>query len=477
MKANKFWDASKKGLSMTGRILVVDDVATNRMVLRAKLTAAYYDVVQAESGLEALNKVEKYKPDLILLDVMMPDMNGFEVCEQLKQNSATAHIPVVMVTASVDPGDRLAGLKAGADDFLSKPINDLALFSRVRNLLRAKFMFDELHLRDRTTQELGLDGLAISCGEIAPPVGRVMLVPTDRKMGRIWQRQLSGLEKFTCDTMLASETVKKENRSDLPDVFVVHARLGEYGDGLRLVSHLRTRPKSRHAGVIFVVPEGDQETAAKALDLGASDYIFDPFDNNEMIVRLNSQINRKQVSDQLRNNVTDTLRLAVLDPLTGLYNRRYATQHLAKITERSRETGKQFALMLLDIDNFKSVNDTYGHGEGDRILKEFSQRIQENLRGVDLVSRIGGEEFLIAMPDTSQEQARFASERLRKIIEETPFTCSARHDGLPVTVSIGATLGDPGEIDVDALLRQADKALYTSKAEGRNMVTLFNSAA
>lgn len=462
---------------MTGRILVVDDIATNRMVLRAKLSAAYYDVILAESGAQAIEKTRIFQPNLILLDILMPDFDGFEVCRLLKEDPKTAHIPVVMVTALLEPGDRLRGLECGADDFLSKPINDLALLSRVRNLLRAKFMFDELRLRDKTTQDLGLGGLALERSKIPTPPGQVTLIPTDAKMGETWLAQLGDRGNFSATALLAEQEVSVLDSLEIPDVFVVHARLGAYGDGLRLVSHLRSRPRTRHAGVILVVPQGDQEIASKGLDLGASDYIFEPFDPSEIIVRLNSQVRRKQISDRLRNNVTNTLRLAVLDPLTGLYNRRYATQHLEKISKRSRDTGKGFALMLLDIDNFKRVNDTYGHGEGDKILKEFSRRIQENLRGVDLVSRIGGEEFLIAMPDTSQDQARIASERLRRVIEETPFPCSTQKDGLHITVSVGVTLGNPGEPNVDQLIAQADEALYMSKADGRNQVTLFTSAA
>ena len=263
----------------------------------------------------------------------------------------------------------------------------------------------------------------------------------------------------------------------MPDVFVIHSQLDRFSDGLRLVSHLRSSPKSRQVAIILVVPEGDQQKAAKGLDLGASDYIFDPFDPMEMIVRLKSQIHRKQISDRLRDNVTDTLRLAVLDPLTGLYNRRYAQQHLEKISQRARETGKEFALMLLDIDNFKRVNDTYGHAGGDTVLAEFARRIQENLRGVDLISRLGGEEFLVAMPDTSEGQARIASERLRHVIETTPFSCETIPDGVDITVSIGVTLGTSQAPNVEKLVQQADQALYSSKSDGRNMVTLFNSAA
>jgi len=462
---------------MTGRILVVDDVPTNRMILRAKLSAAYFEVLQAENGQDAIAKATEQQPDLILLDVMMPDMDGFQVCQSLKADPRTAHIPVIMVTALINARDRLKGLECGADDFLSKPINDLALFSRVRNLLRAKFMQDELHLRNRTTRDLGLGDLVLSNPEPAARPGTVLLVPRDGAARDKITTALADQEGMDVKTVTGEKNATEQATLDPPDVFVIHARLGEYGDGLRLVSYLRSRPRTRHAGLILIVPEGDQATAAKGLDLGASDYIFEPIDPSELIVRLKSQIRRKQISDQLRDNVTDTLRLAVEDPLTGLYNRRYALQHLAKISERSAQTEKGFALMILDVDKFKQVNDRYGHAAGDQVLKEFSRRIQENLRGVDLVSRIGGEEFLVAMPDTSESEARTASERLCRVIEETPFPCPALKDGMRITVSIGVVLGQPGEINVERLLGQADKALYASKADGRNMVTLYRSAA
>lgn len=462
---------------MTGRILVVDDIATNRVILRAKLAASYYEVIQAENGRDALEKTRCEQPDLILLDILMPDLDGFEVCRRLKANPATAHIPVIIVTSLYDPGDRLKGLECGADDFLTKPINDLALFSRVRNLLRSKFMFDELRLRDSTTQELGLGDVLGAAADIPPPPARVTLVPASGRMGAAWMEIVASRDEMTCTIAEGEAAVLGADPDDLADVYLIHANLPDFGDGLRLISHLRSRPRTRHAALVLVVPDGDQARAAKGLDLGASDYIFDPFDASELLVRLHGQIRRKQLSDRLRANVADSLKLAVIDPLTGLYNRRYARQHLAKITARASETGKPFALMILDIDKFKQVNDLCGHAMGDQVLKEFARRIQENLRGVDLVSRLGGEEFLVAMPDTSEEQARVASERLRRVIEATPFGAGPAGRDLNVTVSIGVALGASNARDIDRLIREADQALYTSKADGRNLVTLFQPAA
>ena len=168
---------------MSGRILVVDDIATNRMVLRAKLAASYYEVVQAENGTEALEKTKSEQPDLILLDILMPDIDGYEACRRLKADPATAHIPVVIVTALNEQSDRLRGLECGADDYLTKPINDLALFSRVRNLLRSKFMLDELRLRDRTSRDFGLTDFQIAHSDIPPPPADIVLVPPNPLVG------------------------------------------------------------------------------------------------------------------------------------------------------------------------------------------------------------------------------------------------------------------------------------------------------
>ncbi len=141
---------------MSARVLVVDDILPNVKLLEAKLSSEYYDVLTATSGLEALEKVKNDAPDIVLLDVMMPGMDGFEVCHKIKSNPAYAHIPVVMVTALTDATDRVKGLEAGADDFLSKPLNDTALMARVRSLVRLKMTVDEWRVRENTASQLGV---------------------------------------------------------------------------------------------------------------------------------------------------------------------------------------------------------------------------------------------------------------------------------------------------------------------------------
>jgi len=460
---------------MPGRILVVDDVATNRLILKAKLAAAYYDVLEADCGQAAFDSARTEQPDVILLDIMMPDMDGYTVCEMLKANPETSHIPVVMVTASSAPKERIRGLSVGADDFLVKPINDMALFARVRNLLRVKMMFDELKLRDTTSRELGLSEFLESFDEDAGLKDTVMLAPAAKLQGEVWKSEISkmpGVEILgTCDEHEALNMARLEE----PDAIIVHQRHIEDGDSLRLISAMRARPETRQAVMIYVVSDGAIETAANALDLGASDYVLEPFEPEELTIRLRTQLRRKHHSDKLRSNMRDGLKMAVIDPLTGLYNRRYATQHMQKIVNRARDSESEFAVMMLDLDNFKRINDIQGHEAGDMVLQEFSHRIQENVRGVDLVARMGGEEFLVVMPDAGAMVAKHVSERLRRAVNSKPFVTKAGEE-LNITVSIGVAIGKPSDDEPEKLVKCADQALYEAKAGGRDLVSFHEAA-
>lgn len=462
---------------MSGRVLVVDDVATNRLLLRAKLSSAYYDVVVAESGTSALDIARREQPDMIILDVMMPDMDGFAVCAALKEDEETAHIPVIMVTALDTPEERVRGLEAGADDFLSKPFDDLALFARVRNLMRMKMMFDELRLRDLTSRELGLTDFVTEHEMEVETGGAVLLAPPSDASGASWAEALR--DRLGLSPILTHSEREALNlaRLELPDLFVVHRSLIEGGDGLRLVSALRARPETRQAAILLVVEPGDVEAAATGLDLGASDYIEAPFDVNELVARVRSQLRRKRYSDRLRSNVRNGLMMAVIDPLTGIYNRRYAEQHMNRVMERARETGGAFAVLMIDLDKFKAINDRWGHDAGDAVLREFSRRLQENIRGVDLVARFGGEEFFVAMPDIDHEQAAAAAERIRGAVEGRPFEVTGTKDGLRVTVSIGVAIGTAEDGDPETIIRCADLALFRSKNAGRNRVSFCAEAA
>jgi len=454
---------------MTARVLVVDDIPRNVKLLEAKLAAEYFEVMCAESGERALELVREERPDIVLLDVMMPGMDGFEVCRRIKADPKTMHIPVVMVTALDQVHDRVEGLQAGADDFLTKPVNDLALFSRVRSLVRLKMLTDELRMRQSTGESLG----GHHAGDFAVPN-----VDGDAKMvvleehPNISSRIAASLEEL--GTVLLTDNVDRLRELTLmsdPDLIIVSLSLRE-ADGLRVCSMIRSEEKTRHVPILVLVEDGDTARLAKALEIGVHDYLVRPIDRQELIARARTQVRRKRYSDYLRNSVDRGLRLAVTDAVTGLFNRHYMSNHLDTLMRRASRGGKCVSVMMMDLDNFKQINDVYGHGVGDAVLREVGAVIGQNVRGIDLATRYGGEEFVVVMPDTDLGYARGAAERLRQQIADTVI--SIRTDGEPkaiqVTVSIGLAASTPKLNSSELLIEAADSALYEAKRGGRNKV-------
>jgi two-component system cell cycle response regulator len=452
---------------MTARILVVDDIPANVKVLEARLLAEYFDVLTAADGYEALAICERSQVDLVLLDVMMPGIDGFAVCERLKASQKTAHIPVVMVTALDQPADRVRGLKAGADDFLTKPVNDLQLISRVKSLLRLKTLSDELRIRAETAQTMGLDELLRAGEGRTDEVGQVMLVDgRANSQERIVKALKSVADVFAISDPQAALFEAAENPFEL---VIVNANFDDY-DPLRLCSQFRSLERTRFLPILIITEQGADDMVIRALDLGVNDYIVRPVDPNELVARCLTQIRRKRYNDLLRASVKQTIELAVTDPLTGLHNRRYLDNHLNTLFNRSMARGRPLSVLITDIDRFKQVNDTYGHDGGDEVLKEFASRIRTTVRGADLACRYGGEEFVVVMPDTSPEVAAAVAERLRAAVESVPFELKSTGQTLSITASFGISSRIPSVITPDQLVKQADQALYEAKNTGRNRV-------
>lgn len=458
---------------MTGRILIADDVATNRIVLKVKLSSAFYDVIQASSGQQTLEVALSERPDLIILDDQLSDIDGISVCRALRSDPATEHIPIIMITSSAEKPSKLGALRAGADDILFKPIDELMLLARVRSLLRACGTADELRLRASTCRDLGF--AEAQAGFETP--GSVALVAAQKDTALRWRTQLGGQISDRISILSRSEALQSLFHTTAPDLFIIAGDLDNPDEGLRLLSELKSRMETRYVPVLMVLGQPPHSQAIVALDLGANDVIGENFDPEELALRVKTQIKRKRQSDRLRETVQDGLRMAVIDPLTGLYNRRYALPHLGHISQRAKQTKRSFAVMILDLDRFKTVNDSFGHAVGDEVLTEVASRIRKNLRNVDLAARIGGEEFMIAMPDISLNVARVAAEQLRKAIEETPIEVGAPAKTLDVTISVGVAMGDSENSDINKLMSLADRALYAAKTDGRNQVTVSLSAA
>jgi two-component system cell cycle response regulator len=463
---------------MSGRILIVDDVSTNRIVFKVKLAAAGYDPRLAADGAGCLRLAAAEKPDLILLDLILPDMSGIEVLARLRGDPVTRRIPVIMFSAEKDAAARMAALQAGADDFLTKPIDDQTLLARLRSFMRAGNAISALADRDAT---LGLLGMGEPKAMFERP-GVVALVMARAETALYLRRDLAaqGSDRIM---VLGPDEIFRDDHSDheeAPDIYVIEADLGTPNSGLRLMSELRSRAGSRHAAFCILSRTQDPAHAAVVFDLGANDLVDPAMAAPELALRLRTLLRRKREEDRLRASLQDGLRLAMIDPLTGLHNRRYAVAQLGAIAERSARDAVPYAVMVADLDRFKLVNDKWGHAAGDAVLVEVAARLGANLRASDLLARIGGEEFLIALPDTVLPEARKVAERLCEAIEELPIVLA---DGrrLTVTISIGLASSNPpfdmGGAKVSSLLECADQALLASKSSGRNMVTTGRNAA
>jgi two-component system cell cycle response regulator len=432
-------------------------------LLEARLLAEYFDVLTAENGYECLDIVSKVSVDVVLLDIMMPGMDGFEVCERLKSNPKTSHIPVVMVTALDQPADRVRGLRAGADDFLTKPVNDMQLMARVKSLVRLKMLSDELRLRAETARTIGVDGSSVREEEPAS----ILLVDGRANSQERIARALKPVADVSA--MNDPQAAIFEAAEGSYDLIIVNSNFDDY-DPLRLCSQIRSLERSRFIPVLLVVDAGGEAMVVRALELGVNDYILRPVDPNELLVRCLTQIRRKRYNDRLRESVNQTIELAVTDPLTGLNNRRYLDKHLKLLFDRAVARGRSLSVCITDIDRFKSVNDTYGHDAGDEVLKEFAARVRSTVRGADLACRFGGEEFVVLMPDTLPETAAAVAERLRYAVENQPFVLRQSGTELNITASLGLSSTVFGASSAEELVRQADKALYEAKHGGRNRV-------
>lgn len=452
---------------MTARILVVDDIQANVKLLEARLTAEYFQVLTAYNGPDALQICGAGQCDIVLLDVMMPEMDGFEVCRRIKSDSRTQHLPVVMVTALDQPDDRVRGLEVGADDFLTKPVNDLALITRVKSLVRLKMLTDELRMRAATGRDLGVEQMLDIRTGSGGKQGR-MLVVDDRPTSYERIVRFLATEHSVSVSTDPQEALFRAADEEF-DTLVVSLTLGDF-DPLRLCSQLRSLERTRTLPII-VIADNDQEAGVvRALDLGVNDYIRRPIERNELLARVRTQVRRKRYNESLRQSVQATIEMAVTDSLTGLHNRRYLDSHLGGMVREANERSKPMSIVMGDIDFFKTVNDKYGHDAGDEVIREFARRLGKSIRNIDLACRYGGEEFVVVMPDTTIEIAQVVAERIRLEAGSHPFIVQKGAIQLGITVSLGLACLDGRNDTIEKLMKRADVALYNAKRAGRNRV-------
>lgn len=514
---------------MAGKILIVDDTAVNRIVLKVKLGRAHYLPQAACDGASALAALAADPPALVLLDMDLPDMPGLAVLARIRGDGALRDLPVIMLTADTAPATRLSALAAGADDILAKPLDEDLLLARIRSLLRrgaggpatsgiplwdiadppAPFERPGLvavvshrsDLRHRLARDLAQrtghsvtpltrDEVLAQTGDM-PPLPEAFVIDADSLSTGPSTGLFSGPSAgttFAAGFGAASDFGAKAGAS--ATAANAAGAASSFGAGLHFISELRSRAASTHCGVVLLC-DGPKQ-AATAFDMGVDDVAPANADPAEIALRLMAVMRRTRTADARRKSLQEGLRLAVTDPLTGLHNLRYAERELGQIADRARHSHAPFALLFIDLDRFKQVNDRFGHATGDLVLIAVARAISATLRSGDMLARIGGEEFLLALPGLDLDQARAVAERLCETVRALHVRIAGPSSANPdvtnrsanhtpaeivrVTVSIGLAIGT-GTEPVKGLRDRADRALLMAKSKGRNRVATDRHAA
>lgn len=443
-----------------GRVMVVDDIPQNVKLLSAMLSHSGYEVIRAYSGEEALRMAKQSKPDIILLDIMMPGMDGYEVTETLKKDPETGLIPVVLVTALEGVDDKVKGLDAGADDFLTKPVNQIELTARMRSMIKLKKLQEEV-----TARKEALAGIASFEMEEKTAKKTVIIVEDDEKTAKQFSLILnsSGYEAVVAKD--GNEALSVIGRRK-PDIILLDILLPDI-TGIELLRRLKSYPSTEDIPVIICSVLSDLETKVKGIDTGADDYLIKPISPPELLARVRTALRKSGIQEKLKSDLNEIFRRSIKDSLTGLYNRQYFSTGIEKEIASSKRYNRKFSILMLDIDRFKVVNDTFGHLVGDGVLRELGVILRKNVRGSDIAARYGGEEFIIMLDGTPLKKAVNAAGKLRAQVEAHRFQDVG---GGKITISIGVTEFHPEDMSMDDMVKRADEALYKAKREGRNGV-------
>jgi len=479
-------------------ILLVDDSQTQLLMLQISLEKMGFEVINASDGLEGVSRAFADQPDLIISDIMMPELNGYQLCRLLKNDKKTRHIPIILLTSLDQPQDRFWGIRAGAEQYIVKN-SDLSDLKKVILLLLKKtrkntrpdradkraskkstdwqsIRSNVNHLLDKLLFESTLSGEARQLANF---------IHVQDDLLSAFSGLVSSLIEYSCLCLCLSDHRGRSFYLDLKQPLSVKildktiknitARMGDYDK------------KEVMEKVFF---KGSKKTDDKVHDPILSELVV-PLDiHNDCIGYLSFFSTKKDAFQQKSEDIirllaqdfsmvfqlmllyAETKELAITDGLTQLYNKRYFLEIFEKEFERAKRSNLDFCVILMDIDHFKAVNDTYGHLQGDSILKEVAEIMRESIRKIDFPARYGGEEFIIIAPNTKMEEMLEVAERIRK------FTASHEFKGSPsplkITLSLGVAAMPRNLENAFDLIKMADDALYLAKDSGRNLVCVAN---
>ena len=455
------------------RILIVDDEPMNVKLLTAQLEGNNYKIIQAFGGKQAVDKALTHQPDLILLDVMMPDLDGFAVTRSLKNDPQTSSIPIILITALNGTDDKIQGLEIGAEEFLNKPVSKTELIARVKSMLRLRQYQEQLTIRSQSEAVFSESSDRPFISEKNSVLPKVLLVEDDQKDVKLIKNYLAG-QPYEVITAYDGEEALALALKENIDLILLDIMLPGT-DGFEICNRMKQMDETKNIQIVLVTSLSDLESRIKGVEMGADDFLVKPINNRELQVRINALLKKNAYMDQLHAQYETAMDSAIKDGLTGLYNHAYFKRFLEIEVKRAIRQTYSTALIMMDLDDFKELNDRLGHLAGDVILRESAKIIQSSTREIDLAVRYGGEEFAIVLPYAGKNNALSVAERIRSSIEDYAFSLAGVPHPEHMTISIGIATCPEDALSVEDLIQKSDTMLYKAKKNGKNQICVHES--
>ncbi len=446
--------------NMSGKVLIVDDLPLNRRLLTDILKREYYIVYTTVSGLQAINMVREVHPDIVIIDLMLPEMDGIAVTKIIRSDRNIGYMPIIMLTAVSDKDRKIEALQAGVNDFLVKSISQQLLISRIQALLTYTY-YHKSFMVDCYWEN--------TSSEILQENAKVAFISDNIEHIKYYQKLLRDIPLNITYFKQAITSLQKASVLASYSLIIIDGKM--LSDPLQTCTYIVNEVRIGQIPVMLVMQSQDDRMLIKGLNIGICDYLVEPFEKDELLARCMNQIrffhNEKAI---LQRNIR-AFRDANLDVLTNTYTRKYFEQHLNNIMKANKLHNSM--ILVIDVDAFKKINDLYGHKVGDMLLKTVAESIMSNIRMMDLCARFGGEEFVVLLPNTPMQFCINIIERLLKAVRNASVKfvdhTTQKETVVFCTCSVGGKYIDAnGCDDMRTTLDCADANLYIAKAMGKN---------